>query len=150
MRPPSHGGAAERCPVITSYDSPTVLIVDDDPVLRDGLSALLADFGYRSAVAPTGAAALEYARRGPSPAAAVVDVHLPDINGLVLSQGLREQFGPQTPIIVLSGDTSMEVLNSLPHAGATYFFGKPFSPQSLLERLAKLIPSVAPVRRGRT
>jgi DNA-binding response OmpR family regulator len=121
-------------------DSPTVLIVDDDRALRDGLSALLADCGYRAAVAPTGTAALEYARRGPPPAAAVVDIHLPDINGLVLSQRLREHLGPAAPVIVLSGDTSMEVLNSLPHVGATYFFGKPLHPERLLERLAQLLP----------
>jgi CheY-like chemotaxis protein len=118
--------------------------VDDDAVLRDGLSALLTDHGYRTAVMPTGAEAMEYARRCPPPAAAVVDIHLPDINGLVLSQRLRGHLGPAAPIIVLSGDTSMEVLNSLPHVGATYFFGKPAHPERLLERLAQLLPPHEP------
>jgi DNA-binding response OmpR family regulator len=125
-------------------DGRMVLIVDDDAVLCDGLSVLLTDHGYRTAVAPTGAAAIDHARRGPPPGAAVVDIHLPDINGLVLSQRLREHLGSAAPIIVLSGDTSMEVLNSLPHMGATYFFGKPVHPETLLERLARLLPPLGP------
>ena len=65
---------------------------------------------------------------------AVVDIHLPDMNGLVVSQKFRERLGPHAPIIVLSGDTSMETLNSLPHVGATYFFSKPVNSGQLLER----------------
>ncbi len=123
-------------------DSPMVLIVDDDPTLRDGLSALLTDGGYRVAAFPTGAAALAYAhRRGQPPAAAaVVDIHLPDANGLVLSQQLREHLGPAAPIIVLSGDTSMGVLDALPGAGATCFFSKCVHVERLLDLLADLLP----------
>src|SRR5205085_8914937 len=68
---------------------------------------------------------------------AVIDIHLPDINGLVLSKKLRELWGPAKPIIVLSGDTSMEVINSLPHVGATHFFSKPVSANRLLEHLRR-------------
>ena len=67
--------------------------------------------------------------------AAVVDIHLPDISGLVLSSKLRERYGPKLPIIVLSGDTSMENIRSLQHVGATYFISKPFNSEHLVERL---------------
>ena len=69
----------------------------------------------------------------------LLDIHLPDINGLVLAQKLRDRFGPATPIIVVSGDTSMETLKSLPHVGATYFFSKPVNSGMLIERLKELI-----------
>jgi FixJ family two-component response regulator len=67
------------------------------------------------------------------PEAAIVDVHLPDISGLILSHRLRETLGPDAPIVILSGDASMEILNSLTHVGATCFFRKPVSGHTLLE-----------------
>jgi CheY-like chemotaxis protein len=73
------------------------------------------------------------------PDAAVIDIHLPDINGLVLTQRLRDLLGPDTPLIVLSGDTSMETINSLPHVGATYFFPKPVQGAQLIERLREWV-----------
>ena len=73
------------------------------------------------------------------PSAAVIDIHLPDISGLILSQRLRELMGARAPIVVLSGDASMEVLNSLPHVGATYFFRKPVSGVMLLDHFRELL-----------
>ena len=111
-----------------------ILVVDDNQNVTRALSFLLKDAGYRPVVFHQGQAALAFSR-DEIPVAALVDIHLPDINGLVLSQKLRDQFGPDVPIIVLSGDTSMENLKSLPHVGATYFFSKPVNSASLLERL---------------
>ena len=73
----------------------------------------------------------------------MVDIHLPDISGLVLSSKLRERFGPGRPIIILSGDASMENLRSLSHVGATYFISKPFNSQHLIDRLRELSIGVA-------
>ena len=69
----------------------------------------------------------------------MIDIHLPDISGLVLSTKLREKYGPDLPIIIVSGDTSMEMIRSLPHVGATYFFPKPINAEYLLERLREWI-----------
>ncbi len=123
---------------ISQQQGPRVLIVDDSPHVTTALAKILRQEGYRTAVAHTGAAALSSAAEDP-PAAAVVDIHLPDISGLVLSSKLREQFGDACPIIVLSGDTSMENLNTLSHVGANYFISKPFRPEHLLERLRELV-----------
>lgn len=89
---------------------------------------------FEPAVSHRGGDAIEYVRRNPI-SAAVVDIHLPDLSGLVVTQKLRERLGPGAPIIILSGDTSMEMLNALSHVGATYFFSKPFSSAQLVERL---------------
>jgi CheY-like chemotaxis protein len=69
----------------------------------------------------------------------MVDIHLPDLNGLVITRKLCDQLGPRVPIIVVSGDTSMETLNSLAHVGATYFLSKPTSPAVLLQILGDCI-----------
>jgi DNA-binding response OmpR family regulator len=123
-------------PASASVDGPTILVVDDNPSVTRALSALLRHAGYTASVFNAGLAALEYARKYP-PAAAVVDIHLPDVSGLILARELRQCLGDATPIIVVSGDTSMENLNSLKLAGATYFFSKPLRPAQLLERLAE-------------
>ncbi|HEY1685474.1 MAG TPA: response regulator, partial [Tepidisphaeraceae bacterium] len=74
-----------------------------------------------------------------TPDAAVIDIHLPDLSGLILSQQLRAHFGERTPIIVVSGDGSQEVLNSLSQVGATYFFSKPVNARALVEKLQDLL-----------
>lgn len=113
---------------------PRILIIDDSEPTANALAAVFRRADYQATVAYRGNEGLERARSG-SFDAALVDIHLPDLSGLVVSQKLREILGPQTPIIVLSGDTSMTTLNSLPHVGATYFFSKPVNASHLLARL---------------
>jgi DNA-binding response OmpR family regulator len=115
-----------------------ILLIDDNHTVTSALSTLLNKAGYTVAAFDTGLAALRRAAEQP-PDAAVIDIHLPDINGLVLTQRLRESLGGQIPIIILSGDTSMETINSLPHVGATYFFPKPLHAQQLIDRLKELL-----------
>jgi DNA-binding response OmpR family regulator len=116
-----------------------VLVVDDNQPTARALSTLLKAANYDVAVSYRGADAVDRARAS-SFSAAIVDIHLPDISGLVVSQKLRELLGPDVPIIVLSGDTSMQMLNSLPHVGATYFFSKPVNSHQLIERLREWVP----------
>ena len=118
-----------------------ILIVDDHQGMTRSLAWLFRDAGYHPATFHLGLAALQYVRdHACKPVAAIVDIHLPDISGLILSQQLRSELGPATPIVVLSGDGSMEVLNSLPHVGATYFFQKPVSSSLLLQRIKEIAP----------
>lgn len=116
---------------------PSVLVVDDNTSVTTHLAKLLTHAGYGPVTFNCGAEILSY--DGAAPAAAVVDIHLPDISGLVLSHKLRERWGPEVPIIVVSGDTSMETINSLPHVGATYFFSKPVNFNALLDRLREWV-----------
>ena len=118
--------------------APKILIVDDNQPTARALAALLGAARYRTAVAFRGADALNHAARQDL-AAAIVDIHLPDISGLVVVQKLRDLLGPDLPIIVLSGDTSMQILNSLPHVGATYFFSKPVNSSQRLARLREWV-----------
>ena len=118
-------------------DSATVLVVDDNEAVARSLTRVLQREGYQVATFHTGLEALSYAKTM-TPAAAVVDIHLPDISGLVLSSKLRDLLGPTRPIIILSGDTSMENLKTLPHVGATYFLSKPLNSTHLLDQLKAL------------
>ena len=114
-----------------------VLVVEDNPGVARALATIIGNAGFAAVPCACGTEALNYCRSG-APVAAVIDIHLPDINGLVLAQKLRDQFGQNTPIIVVSGDTSMETIKSLSHVGATYFLAKPINASLLLSRLRDL------------
>jgi DNA-binding response OmpR family regulator len=115
----------------------TVLIVDDDPLVVHAMNVLMSRAGFKPIVCRTGADALDKAAASIS--AAVVDIHLPDMNGLTLSLQLRKKLGPDIPIVILSGDNSMDTLRALPDAGATCFFAKPVSAGRLIEHLKEWV-----------
>lgn len=122
----------------SAVDIPRVLIVDDNEPTARALAALLATVHYKSAVFYRGHEALEYARQNRC-LAAVVDIHLPDMNGILLARQLKSCFGPATPVVVLSGDTSMATLSAVSESNATHFFSKPVNASHLLERLCEWI-----------
>jgi DNA-binding response OmpR family regulator len=125
-------------PPRTQTASRTILVVDDNHAVSSALRIILGNEGYTVRTFDAGLAALkDVAERRPD--AAIIDIHLPDINGLVLTQRLRDLFGPETPLIILSGDTSMETINSLALVGATYFFPKPVQAAQLIERLKEWV-----------
>ena len=115
-------------------EKPCVLVVDDNELVAEAVSRLLRHEGWRVALSYNGLDALKQVECE-TLAAAVIDIHLPDISGLVLSSKLRQRYGPKLPIIVLSGDTSMENIRSLEHVGASYFISKPINSEHLVEAL---------------
>jgi CheY-like chemotaxis protein len=121
----------DRGPALTGARS--ILIVDDNPTTAKAVEWLLSAH-YPTVSFHRGSTLLAYAQEHGC-LAAVVDVHLPDMNGLLVAERLRTLCGPDAPIIILSGDTSMETLNSLPHVGATHFFSKPVASSTLLEKI---------------
>ncbi len=112
---------------------PRILLVDDDPVVLRAMKLLLEKSMFDPICCATASEALTRAHAGID--AAVLDIHLPDHNGLWLSQQLRPVVGPDRPIVILSGDNSMETIRSLPDAGATYFFSKPVNTAMLVAKL---------------
>jgi CheY-like chemotaxis protein len=130
--------AAENPPRPDGHTARSIIIVDDNETVTKALRVMLGNAGYAVHAFETGLAALRHAAQS-RPDAAIIDIHLPDINGLVLTQRLRDLLGPDTPLIILSGDTSMQTLNSLPHVGATYFFPKPVQGAQLIERLKEWV-----------
>jgi CheY-like chemotaxis protein len=111
----------------------SILVVDDDPLVVKAMRNLLKFEGFNTLTCLTGAEALELADENVS--AAFVDIHLPDMNGLELSRQLREILPADVPIIILSGDNSMDTIRALPNAGATYFFSKPVNTGMLMGKL---------------
>ena len=123
---------------------PAMLIVDDHAATLRGLCSLFLSGGYQPASFQEGLTALTFAREH-RPAGAIIDINLPDISGLLVSKKLREILGPYVPIVMFSGDASMEVLNSLPEVGATYFFQKPVNGSLLLQHFFDQLHDVYPL-----
>ena len=113
-------------------------MVDDNINTARALGELLIRAGFEPAVFGNGTDAMKYLEVG-KPAAAVVDIHLPDISGLALSQFIRDRRGTDLPIIIISGDACIENVNALNMAGATYFYSKPVPAHELVNRLRSLL-----------
>ncbi|MGN7147445.1 response regulator [Arthrobacter sp. SAFR-179] len=110
----------------------TVLIVDDEPQLLRALQVNLEAEGYRVLTALDGMTALKYAEAG-HPDAMVLDLGLPDINGVDVITRIRRTSG--MPIIVLSArHGSVDKVRAL-DAGADDYVTKPFGLDELLARL---------------
>ena len=85
-----------------------ILIIEDDPEVRDLLDHLLKEEGYRTAVARDGAAAIDLVTQGTMPPDLILtDFNLPNgMDGLQVAAKLREKSRRKTPVIVLTGDIS--------------------------------------------
>jgi two-component system, OmpR family, response regulator len=113
------------------------LIVDDEPVLAELLSMVLRHEGWRVSTAGDGATALCLARREP-PDIAVLDIALPDMNGLEVMHSLRTN-SPNLPVLLLTARASAEDrIAGLANGGDDYVT-KPFSVEEVVLRLRALV-----------
>jgi hypothetical protein len=119
----------------------TILVAEDEAVVRDFTTRVLERAGYRVVAADSGDAALEILDRVDEPFLAVVtDVVMPGMSGTALAELVLERF-PAVGVVLLSGYTA-EVLD-LTRAlgrGAT-FVGKPFTPAELIEAIQAAVAS---------
>lgn len=106
-----------------------ILVVDDEPVIRDVLSALFETEGYRVHTAADGLAALEVLAETP-PDLVIADIIMPRLDGWGLLASLRAQY-PDIPVILLSA-----TFRGQPPNGAV-FVAKPFDVDHLLATVAR-------------
>jgi FixJ family two-component response regulator len=104
-------------------------LVDDDENVRDALSELLASLNIEHVTFGSAQEYLAFARSDAC-ACLVLDVHLPDINGLDLQQRLASETSP--PIIFISGHGDIPSTVRAMKAGASEFLTKPIDPQVLV------------------
>jgi len=114
----------------------TILVVDDEPNIADLVDLYLAREGYRVLKAATGTAGLE-AVRDHRPRLVVLDVGLPDIDGLEVCKRIRQT--SQVPVIFLTArDGEVDRVLGLELGGDDYVT-KPFSPAELVARVKAVL-----------
>ena len=116
-----------------------ILIVDDEPSILATMAPLLRARGYEVATATSGQSALDAVERQP-PHLVVLDLGLPDIDGVEVCRRLRE--GRAIPVLVLSARNAERDKVSALDAGADDYVTKPFGSEELLARVR------AALRRG--
>src|SRR2546430_1524707 len=143
--------------------SETILVVDDEENIRHTLRGVLADEGFEVLEAPDGRRALELLQHA-APRLAIVDVWMPEMDGIELVERMRNQ-APGVPIIVISGHGTIETAVRVIRLGAFDFLEKPFPLDALLSVVGRALgtnaaaaetaalaaagpaPSLAPARR---
>ncbi len=111
--------------------SSLVLIVDDDPVQRRVLETLVRRFGYECETVDSGAAALQRLQsRSPEVDLVILDLVMPDVDGMTVLARMREQKSP-VPAIVQTAHGSIDAVISAMRAGATDFVVKPVGAERL-------------------
>ncbi|HEV1286766.1 MAG TPA: response regulator transcription factor [Bryobacteraceae bacterium] len=120
----------------------TVLVIDDDPSLRDTIGLLLEKEGFRPVLAEDGKQGFRQALTL-KPALILVDLRMPGMTGVEVCKQLRAA-GMKTPLIVLSaiGDEIDKVL--LLEIGADDYVVKPFGTRELLARIRALLRRTSP------
>ncbi len=113
-----------------------VLVVDDDPESAGAMDALLHDWGYQTRSAFNGYMATEASRHW-KPHLALVDVHLPDVNGIDLLRELRA-LTPTLESIVISGEGQLRAAVEAAASGALCYLEKPVSPLTLRSVIAQI------------
>jgi DNA-binding response OmpR family regulator len=120
---------------------PTILLVEDDELVRDAITRILVREGYLVLTAPTGHDAIGLLRTPASPIDLVLlDIGLPDVSGTDLCARLRELF-PAMPVVVCTGAAGPEDTAELRRLGITRFFSKPIALEELVAGLREALPA---------
>jgi two-component system response regulator MprA len=116
-----------------------VLVVDDDPAVRESLKRALRLEGYDVALAADGAEALVAADdSGSEPDAIVLDVLMPNVDGLEVCRTLRRK-GSRVPVLMLTARDEVQDRVAGLDAGADDYVVKPFALEELLARVRALL-----------
>lgn len=120
----------------------TILLVEDDPFLREAFRILLEEAGYGVREAGNAAQALELVRDNP-PSLVLLDLGLPDRSGLDILPDLTTnttgESGDTIPIVALTGRAGADERRRCLDAGCRDYLVKPVDPSTLLRRIPELI-----------
>jgi len=121
----------------TAVVTPVVYVVDDDISVREALELLISHGGWRPQIL---ASAREFLAlpRSQCPSCLLLDVGLPDVNGLELQKRVCDD-RPEMPIIFITGRGDIPTTVRAMKAGAVEFLTKPLAPEVLLEAIERAL-----------
>ena len=113
---------------------PTILVVDDT-VLTLQMVRSICEKNFKVIMAKNSKEALHYIHKYDLPALILMDVLLPDVNGIETTKIIHDLYGKETPIIFLTALSDRETVQQCRDVGAADYIVKPFRPTYLLERI---------------
>jgi CheY-like chemotaxis protein len=122
---------------------PAILVVEDDEFARKLIAKALAAQQYELVFANDSTAALALLRRT-EPELILMDVNLPDMDGVALTRKLKAvPHLAHIPVLMLTGEAKRETLASSMNAGADGFIVKPFTREALVAKIERFLPANA-------
>lgn len=115
-----------------------ILVVEDEPPIRDLLAAVLRREGFEVHTAATGREAQRLVERQPRFDLAILDVQLPDTSGVELLEWLVERT-PCTQAVMSTGDNNLETVRRCMRAGTFDYLLKPFDIQTLVQTVRRAL-----------
>jgi DNA-binding NtrC family response regulator len=104
---------------------PSILVIDDESGILETLRILLKNEGFDVTTAQGGKAGLE-ALKGSAPDIVLTDVRMPQVSGIDILSAVRQQ-DPETPVILMTAQASLQTAIQAVNEGAFYYIQKPFS-----------------------
>lgn len=123
--------------------APTILIADDDEMIRDLLRTRLEIAGYATVSAEDGVEAFSHATQRRL-AAMLLDVNMPRMDGFQVLDAVRRSGRPLPPTLMLTARHANSDVRKALALGAKDYMAKPFDDQMLLRRVARLLRTLAP------
>jgi DNA-binding NtrC family response regulator len=114
-----------------------ILVIDDERPILLTLEALLGRYGYKADTAATAAIGLRMLKTN-SPAVVLLDLQLPDADGLQMLDQIKREH-PETQVIILTAHDSLNNAIESIKRGAYHFISKPYAPEELLSLLEKAL-----------
>lgn len=119
----------------------SVLIADDDEDIRALVSMILIRAGFKTKAVDGGAPVLVEAQRDEVPEVFVLDVRMPDVNGLDLCRRLKAEANTANrPVLLISAESSPADIAAGFAAGCDDYLPKPFTARELVKRVGQLVP----------
>jgi CheY-like chemotaxis protein len=123
----------------TPTTKPTVLVIEDNSDHRELYAVILGLDGYEVQIAETAAEGLALAIEAP-PAAILLDLGLPDVDGIEALRRLRQEPAlASTPVVVVSANVFALHRSRALEAGANHFLGKPVAPADLRQAFRQVL-----------
>jgi CheY-like chemotaxis protein len=138
--------ASSESPYAAEISEPpkTVLVVDDDPMVRDLETQVLHVQGYKVLAAEDAAEALRLAGETATIHLLITDFAMPVIDGLELTRRFRA-LHPETPVLMVSGSLPSVYARSDPDLERFHFLAKPFQFSELIHKVRVLLDAAAPL-----
>ena len=135
--------AVSPSPVGISEPTKTLLVVDDDPLVRDVETQVLRLQGYNVLEAENAAEALRLAREASAIHLLITDLSMPEVDGLELTRRFRKVH-PKTPVLMVSGSLPL-IQDRADDLDGFDFLPKPFRFDELLTKVRTLLETASPL-----